>query len=366
MAPPLPPATPAPWASAAAPPVPMPSEEHLDGAPDGPGQADEAGAAAPRRIQSVADVRRFLASDCAADVQAFVAAVASACNGVPMAERKREFAERRAQARASQHQSERDTSVLAVGAVVDELQRLQELADAHPPNPNADRRFGNPVYRQWHDGMAAAAVDAVTRVLPPEHRAKAEELALYWRGAFGDRTRMDYGTGHELSFAALLYCLSKLDVVRSTEAADVALVAFDAYLALTRHLQVAYNLEPAGSHGCWGLDDFAFLPFLFGAGQLMGGVGEAHDITVKAVVVDDRVAAMPSGEWLYVDAVQYVMRVKTGGRLTETSPMLCDIAHGVTGWDKVFSGMKKMWAAEVLGKVPIMQHFVFGTMVPFV
>jgi len=70
-----------------------------------------------------------------------------------------------------------------------------------------------------------------------------------------------------------------------------------------------------------------------------------------------------ANEFLYFGAVQFVKAVKKGS-LAETSPMLTDIA-GVPSWAKINKGMIKMYQAEVLSKLPIMQHFLLGSLLPF-
>lgn len=109
--------------------------------------------------------------------------------------------------------------------------------------------------------------------LLPTHLHKCTHLLTpYLLISFGSFTRMDYGTGHEAAFGLFLLCLSLIRFFEPEpeEERSLVLVIFVRYLRLCWRLQDVYRLEPAGSHGVWGLDDSSFLGYILGSGQLKG------------------------------------------------------------------------------------------------
>ncbi|CAI7783561.1 unnamed protein product [Closterium sp. NIES-53] len=195
-------------------------------------------------------------------------------------------------------------------------------------------------------------------IFPENLKAAVGETFPYLADSFGNWTRIDFGTGHETNFAAWLMCLVRLGLLVPDDYQALVSRVFIKYLALMRKLLLTYWLEPAGSHGVWGLDDYHFLPFIFGSSQLIG-----HKYLRPKSILNPDILDSFAEEYLYFSSVVFVKKVKKGP-LAEHSPMINDIS-GVPNWNKVNSGMLKMYRAEVLEKVPIMQHFLFGSIIPW-
>lgn len=273
--------------------------------------------------------------------------------------------------------------------IIELLHALENLITQAPPE-SGPRRFGNVAFRKWHTLVEASAPALLAQHLPAHIASHADakaELLPYLLGSFGSSQRLDYGTGHELAFAAFLCCLWMLGgFTPGRDEVALTLRCFDAYFHLVRKLVLTYTLEPAGSHGVWGLDDHAFLPYVFGSAQLTtyppsssSGIGEAAEASVNAPkMVDPAVASaledvpkpgdVVTGQVverervrnLYFGAVGFIYDVKTGP-FWEHSPILYDISGVQGGWGKINKGMLKMYNAEVLGKFPVVQHFPFGS-----
>jgi serine/threonine-protein phosphatase 2A activator len=67
-----------------------------------------------------------------------------------------------------------------------------------------------------------------------------------------------------------------------------------------------YTLEPAGSHGVWGLDDTSFLPFLLGSGQLK----DQSSAPPTATVTQAEVVQAQKDKNLYFAAIAWINKVR--------------------------------------------------------
>ncbi|KAI0090223.1 hypothetical protein BDY19DRAFT_939099 [Irpex rosettiformis] len=231
------------------------------------------------------------------------------------------------------------------------LDVLDHWIDEIPPQ-STPQRFGNLAFRTWGKRLEDEHDRLLASLLPAHMHAVVPYLAPYLLRSFGSFTRMDYGTGHETSFALFLLCLTLIRFFEpepETER-EIVLMIFARYLRLCWRLQDVYKLEPAGSHGVWGLDDYSFLSYIFGSAQLR----DQTDIPVSAIIHPP----LPPTN-LYFLSISRILEVKQGP-FFEHSSQLYSIATGVQHWSKVNSGLLKMYDAEVLGKRVVVQHLPLG------
>jgi serine/threonine-protein phosphatase 2A activator len=237
------------------------------------------------------------------------------------------------------------------------FERLEQIFINNPPK-KGEARYDDPVFKRFHDELSSKFELIMNEtILSPKNMPIniIIELKTYFLDSFGNQFRLDYGTGHELNFFCFLLILYKSKVYTEKDFPYLIFKILFKYVLFVRKLQVDYMLEPAGARGVWGLDEYQFLPFIFGASQLIGNL----EITPKSIR-DNDVLIEYKDEFIYLDCVDHIKSVKRGASFQEYAPILYSITS-VKNWEKVANGLVKMYEDDVLKKIVIIQHFYFGS-----
>ena len=286
-----------------------------------------------RKVKDVADIEIWLKSKAYTELLGFITALNKAIKGKPLS----------ANYVVSENLAAVSNILAKVRTEIDDIPLIEQ-----------QQRFGNKAFSTLGQRVEGKSLGWLQEILPEGLKEAAAELKPYFDGSFGHFVRIDYGTGHEISFIAFCCCLFKLGFLTDSDYVAAVFKLFNEYIIFMRFIQRHYMLEPAGSQGVWGLDDYQFLPFIFGAAQLI-----AHPTIAPRDFTEPRIVNENYESFMFLACIKFINEVKTGP-FAEHSNQLWNIS-AVQTWSKVNSGLIKMYKAEVLCKQPIIQHFVFGS-----
>lgn len=269
------------------------------------------------------------------------------------------------------------------------LDHLQKLVELTPPI-NQPQRFGNAAYKTWHKLMSESFEENCGDLIPAD---AIVELKPYFVESFGNATRIDYGTGHELTFVMFIMGLFKIGALLKSDELAVALKVFNKYLSFVRTLQLTYKMEPAGR---W--DEIAWIwVMIIKFNITLSATESGHSMIIssfhssgevrswrwrklirwslsrKRRLMSSRMnlclldALIISAKWR-LDTLQSIGEMN--GSLREwkccwwvqfdCSNQLWSIS-AVSSWSKICQGLIKMYQKEVLSKFPVIQHILFGS-----
>ncbi|KAI4291678.1 serine/threonine-protein phosphatase 2A activator [Pancytospora philotis] len=203
------------------------------------------------------------------------------------------------------------------------IKRLGEIVEGTPLSEKPSR-FANEAMR--------SVIEQVQELARNTDGTSSRDEARYLSESFGNSIRMDYGTGHELNFLCYLYVRHR----RGLLAINEVFAVLTEYFRTIRAYIKKFNIEAAGARGCWSVDDYQLLPFLFGS-------SENFDTPLR---IEDCGHGVFYEAWAGKDGRGMLAKV-------------CEL-----GWPEINVGMLRMYDKEVLGKFVVTQHFIYSEYLP--
>lgn len=215
--------------------------------------------------------------------------------------------------------------------------------------------------------------------LTPAQHVAIPELAFHLRSSFGSPARLDYGTGHELSFLAFLLILRLVGAFTAEDEPALARETFAIYLDVMKQVHKTFRLEAAGKMGIWGMDENHHLVYHWEASQTRS---ESPSGSARSLSLSRGSACCQGQVWeraLTLNTPTPAVHPSKRPALLVAPPGAAGISylflssllhlHGDpvpatssadASPDKSFEGLLRLYKHEVLDRLPVVQHFRFG------
>ncbi|XP_039496119.1 serine/threonine-protein phosphatase 2A activator [Drosophila santomea] len=244
-------------------------------------------------------------------------------------------------------------------AIFDKLDAMIVANPPAPVAPGANLDPGNKGYRRWAHSMLRDIYQLVEMAVPSSKCRHVNELGVYLSGSFGSSTKIEYGTGHELSFLFFVCALFKAEILNLEEdLAASALVLFDRYLQFVRRLQVTYSVNSSNWHGGYSLDKFQFVPFILGFAQLC----YEAPFSPQKMLNEDTIAEYRKS-YMLINCVGH-MAATNIGTFARHSSQLWSLA-ALSSWSKIHRSLMFMYMEEILLDVDNLNALRFGELMSF-
>ncbi|XP_017128162.1 serine/threonine-protein phosphatase 2A activator [Drosophila elegans] len=297
-----------------------------------------------KQVHGIEDVNRWVRSQAYYDIVAYISNTSRAIQGhrmtsdFPVTEQMRQLCE------------------IFDGLehlLVEHTPRIEDTSTALPA-----AKIKSNCYGFWLRDMYQHVFRKLGEIIPAIHCRHINELGQYLRRSFGNAKSMDFGPANELMFLFFLCGLFRAGILLAKDTLAAALMLFNRYAHLVRRMVAIYGLQTAKDPVCT-IDDFIFIPYLWGAAQLSLEAPFSPLQCEQAKVLESQ-----KQDYMIVEVVDYLLRNGGGGQLSQVAFQLWSILS-IPTWAQVYMGFERNVIDNLLCSLHTMEHAIFGELMSF-
>nr|XP_016942278.1 serine/threonine-protein phosphatase 2A activator [Drosophila suzukii] len=211
-------------------------------------------------------------------------------------------------------------------------------------------------YRIWMEHMFQLVFSKLDEAIKANCK-HINELGQYLRRSFGNSSSLDIGPANELMFLFFLCGLFRSGILEAQDTVAAALLLFDRYTHLVRRVISTYSLQITKDPMC-SIDDYCFLPYLWGAAQL------SIDSPFSPMQCDQaKVLDCHRHDYMMLDLVDHLQKSR-GGQLSQVAFQLWSLLS-VPTWPQVYRGLERNYIDNVLSSFETVEQVIFCELMSF-